>query len=298
MKTVIRPIANSVHHCFGCLDDSKSVESKLFEFLFSRPANSKNKQRYGGPVRCMKVLRAYFLVVVVFVFSACNIDEKSTNQDKNSKLDTSQILLVNGKNASRCELAKVFNLLAGCHPAVIGVNFVFKGKKNRFCDSLLVSSVASSNPVLLTESFDGKLLSKSFNELIEVAHSSSFTGIDLGSDGPSLYSTMTDINGGWYLTFPILVALEDIGRNDSLLSTKLFRDPKTINLRFVENDFVVCPYDSLAAIPCDSIRSKIVLIGYLGPDQFDLVNVKKGNQIATCYATLALANIILELIEK
>src|ERR1700754_4148849 len=63
----------------------------------------------------------------------------------------SGIVLINAGERNRCELGELIQRISKCNPKVVGINFLFIGNKDVYCDSTLRTSMIDSDKVVLIE---------------------------------------------------------------------------------------------------------------------------------------------------
>ncbi len=107
------------------------------------------------------ILSAFFLWIVSFLLINISILNPFTNafkdfsfldiyysEEMEAKNPSKDIIIINIEKRDRFELYQLINHIKQFKPKVIGLDIIFKDRKDPFVDSLLVSAVADKNIIL------------------------------------------------------------------------------------------------------------------------------------------------------
>jgi CHASE2 domain-containing sensor protein len=255
----------------------------------------------------------YLLLLLFLVLSCSKSHQVSPGLDDNNVKDLGiddtisldaddiPIVLFNMADLGRGEISQMIQAINKCEPKVIGLKTIFQGVKLPKDDSLLVAIIRESNKIVL------------FTEVTEddefVSSDEKFSDYALGN-GTLTLGTVDDVTitsyvpvfegkHGQSFAFPLMLAR--IYANEE---TRMFFKSIVINRHYEidftrhQDQFIQFEYKDLKSLPCDAIRGKIALIGYLGPE--DISNYytpldKNGNKT---YTTVIIANIVLTILDK
>ncbi|MBX2965988.1 MAG: CHASE2 domain-containing protein [Cyclobacteriaceae bacterium] len=224
-----------------------------------------------------------------------DVSQKITFQHQKTKIK--ELVLVNARDANRCEMGSIIQLISSCNPKVIGVNFLFIGDKNAYCDSILLESIKKADNVMLIEGFENGQHAKSESKFKEVSFLSALNGF-LQNDSGKVdgYYSLIDHRGKWEVSFPFLLALQYDKSKSAELSSTLSPVKHPIKIYHELSEFEI--FDNyIETTNCAIFENRIVLIGYLGPKYEDIFEVvasgKSGERV---YGTVILANMLLDIL--
>jgi len=200
-------------------------------------------------------------------------------------LDTN-IILVNAGNLTREEIARQLTTLNKYHPKVIGVDLLFKDKKDEYGDSLLMLALHENKNTVLPFSINstGKEVKPSFIR-INPFFGTFYSGyIDLCGDSVSTvreFYPFLKFNNDKYISFDAkIIELFDLNAFNYL--KKRNRLKERINYTGNTKNFIY--FDSVDVINCPEqlsiIKNKIVLLGY-----FNLANNGKRSSFEDIHFT-------------
>jgi CHASE2 domain-containing sensor protein len=240
----------------------------------------------------MKIFSTLFCIVLLVIGCKRNVINKVY---ESAPVDKKMIVLVNVPRVNRCEISRLVDVISACDPKIIGINFTFRNDTNPKCDSSLQNSISISNKVILTDSHQ----EGSINKFSDYALLSGQSGIALDEDNVAeAYYRLTDLKVRYGFSFPFHIAIQyvdDKAVELSRLSTPL-EYPIVIYYRL--EDFDKIDFDKLSNVDCNLIKDKIVLLGYLGPEDEDLIKTHVTNSSSDkTYSTVIIANVILDILK-
>ncbi len=219
---------------------------------------------------------------------------KSKNDIGDSRLN--EIILIK-TTGERCAVGQLINSLAKCSPKLIGVNYLYVGKKGNNCDTLLWTAIEQSKKVILIEGFEEGEHVTSDNDFKDVAMFSSVTGLAQSDDGVTdFYYRISDHDGKWSYSFPFHVALQFDKKKASQLASKSF--PKDYPIKFYKKleDFKVFTPSDIEN-HCSEITGKIILIGDLETEE-NIFKTRTTNKSSDqTFGTVIIANVILDILK-
>lgn len=246
------------------------------------------------------------LVVVpsLIILSCCSTKPKEIPSEQNyisplQKTKSSQIVLVNAGESNRCQIGELVQEISKCNPKAIGINFLFLGEKDSHCDSVLRASIINSDKVVLVEGFEDGHHVQSSKQFTDVAFLTGLIGFIQNKNGiTDRYYRLIDYRGKWELSFPFLLALQVNKGRSAELSSKVTPQEYPIKFYYQLDEFNVFDYNTDFTRERSLIEDKIVIIGYLGPTQEDILKTPvRENSSATTYGSVILANIILDILK-
>ncbi len=220
------------------------------------------------------------------------------------------IVLVNIEQKNRFQIAQLIRKINQEKPKVVGVDVMFREKKDSYADSLLSIQLLKNNVVTTKAFISNELLEND----IQFKTNNAFLGysnINFNNDSGVIrtFEGLKKINNEQHVSFPTLIALKYLDKNLSFFEKKI-QDPIQINYSGSLNNFINYSYDEFINTPDVSfIKDKIVLVGYLGTPHkhpFDIEDafftplnpISTGKSTPDMYGVVLHANIIQMLIDQ
>lgn len=234
------------------------------------------------------------LIGVLILLTGCTtkVQERKKGDSK-----VQEIVIVNVGRIDRCEIGALINAISKCNPKVIGINLLFTEERNRRCDSILQKSIHDSGKIVLVEGFQGGHPVKSIMKFSKTAYNGGHNGFLTDDAGVvTSYERLIDHEGKWALTFPFLIALQYNKDRAAELSSKITAEEYPLVLYHDKDSLTIVDQASVLT-NCDALHEKLVIVGYLGPDDEDLVTTKiSGRSVEKTYATVVQANNVLDIL--
>lgn len=199
------------------------------------------------------------------------------NKNEGTPFDN-RIIIVNIGNADRIGLAGMIEKIRAAKPKVIGLDVVFHAAQEPIPDSLLRNMIQTTPNLVIASYINWK--DKNNNEQ-EKENTGYFGAVSnnrgyanfIGEDGGTIrtFSPSEQINGKKCLSFPIAI----LSIADQQLVTKLEKRKKefeVINYSRKEEQYMIIDGTALLEdnIAPDFLKNKIVLMGYINPDPFNV----------------------------
>ncbi len=217
------------------------------------------------------------------------------SKENGSGSSTNDVVLINS-TGERCEIGRLISSLMKCNPKVIGVNFLYEGKKGIACDTLLRSAIKKSGKVILVEGFRNEEHVTSDNDFKEVSMFSCVSGLVQSHDGVTdYYYRISDNDEKWRYSFPFHLALQYDKSKAPQLASK--SHPKYYPINFYKQlaDFKVFDPSDIAN-NVNEFEGKIVLIGDLESDE-DLIKSRVTDKSSSqSFATVISANVVIDIL--
>jgi CHASE2 domain-containing sensor protein len=196
------------------------------------------------------------------------------------------IILVNTGRAGRVEISEALDRLAKCRPKVVGINFVFSDRQKSSSDLRLAKSIKASGNIVLVSLLRDQDIISSDSLFVSSALGEGIIHYGVEEDGSvSKHVLYTSVGDNLVWSFPTaLASFFDIGNSDHIMRSAQGNQFYKINY---QNDFKVV--DINEEFDCTLFSDKIVLVGYLGPDNKDLYLTSFGQRR---YSTWILANCV------
>jgi CHASE2 domain-containing sensor protein len=251
----------------------------------------------------MNANNIYIFIIGFTVLIGCITrphETKATSEnvkDDNLQTEIDDIVLVNAGESTRCQLGELISSISQCKPKSIGLNLLLPEERDHVCDSILRQSIITSDKVILVEDYDenGELI-KSNKIFYDQAFLSGSTGLTQTSDGAvDYYYRLIDDQGKWSLTFPFLLSLQYDKKRAAELSSKVTRLEYPVIFYHAREDFQILDGKNIES-DCHLLANKIVLIGYLGPDEENMFQSNGKNSPGKAYGTVITANIVLDIL--
>ena len=245
------------------------------------------------------------IVLLILALSSCGVrqaeDEKKSDsiQKENAKTKLDEIVLVNIDQSNRCEIGNLISFLSSCNPKAIGVNLLFSSEREYKCDSALRQSIIDSDKVILVEGYKSGKHIKSIDKFSDVSYLTGLTGLIESDTGIiDYYYRQTDVKGRWAYSFPFLLALQYDKNRGSELAAKSTPEDYPIVLYHDLNSFRMIEAETSDVANCNLLNKKIVIIGYLGPEDKDSFFAKGTENLSNkAYGTVIIANVVLDILQ-
>lgn len=179
------------------------------------------------------------------------------------------IVIVNIEQAGRADIAAMIELIDAKNPKVIGVDVLFDHKKDSTADALLAKQFATNKRLVGVYNFNGHLNKGYFYDQTLAKGFANFVGEEEGVIRHVMPSVKDDHQE--YTAFALQVVKKaNEGSYNELLARKKLTE--TINYSRNADKYVVV--DGMAMLNNDIdaavLANKIVLIGYVGANSFDI----------------------------
>jgi hypothetical protein len=99
----------------------------------------------------MIMARKMTCLIFFVIISSCGMRHHGKLRTKDI---INEIVLINGGNYDRCKMGELITSISNCHPKVIGLDFLFIGRKVGKCDSILELAIRDSEKVVLSEGYE------------------------------------------------------------------------------------------------------------------------------------------------
>jgi hypothetical protein len=215
------------------------------------------------------------------------------------------IILVNYKTADRATIAKGIQAINKCNPKIIGVNALFIEPRDATGDTLLAQAMKANKNIVLASNgnFDnvhttGDSLINSNSIFVRNSLAEGLVHYGFKNDLVTSHLPYRSVGDNLVWSFPITIACY----YDMELSTGFmnkFAGNTYYEIQFYRNlnNFKVLDIDKLDQVTCDDLEGKIVLIGYLGQTNEDILGIPSSDH-GQMYSTVIAANIILNLLNN
>jgi len=236
--------------------------------------------------------------VLVLLFSCVKRNDPASDGIEGHDVENS-IVLMNLGHYGRDSLTLLVNTLSKCNPKVIGLNVRFKVFRANKEDTLLAQSFQNSGKVVLADALIEDHISESHYFFSSKVRDHGVLIFAENEDSVATdYMQIYEDNHGQRLNFPFLLAVEvDHDHCKEKFENFLINRDVKITYRKRLSDFKILDGKNIS---CEDVEDKIVLIGFLGPENDDLyktpLTYKDGNQGADTWGTVIAANIILDLL--
>jgi len=228
--------------------------------------------------------------------------------------EVNNIQLINLGEGDRAYIARVINQVNSCSPAVIALDITFATyDSTSINDSLLLTSISTSNTILAARYKMGTIYDVHSN-FLDSAYDCGYAQVEVDEDNYVIdfsiyekkYKSLYEKNHGAKKIFHF--AYKIANEFDSIAAAKYLKDtvhPRTpIVISRLTDQFNIHDYQDLD-FPCDDLRGKIVILGYLGPTNEDKhttyarYHTKKyyGTNEPDMYGPIIVANQILMILE-
>lgn len=231
----------------------------------------------------------------LFLACAAVLVSCENSKTSDSKIETEKdesVLLFNTSEFSRSEIANFITQIDNCGPVVIGLTDIFDGLNNREEDSLLAKAIMDSKKVVLSADIapeTDKSLIRSHNLFVGAAKAQGVTSYLQNENGiVDTFIPLYQDSEGQETNTSFSLFFEYASKKAAILFEKL-----NVNERYslLFKDKRIFPVIDPKKISCEEIKGKIVIMGYLGPDKENMVNVEtdEGDQLQI-YVPILIAN--------
>lgn len=227
-------------------------------------------------------------------------EEYPVNQD---------IILINVEHRDRFELAELLSLLQKQQPKAIGVDLIFKDRKEEFSDSLLKIQLNKPNVINSYAYVSGNLVER--HPYFKVNNTSEgYSNINFDRDEGVVRRVHFQQNNFKNLGFSVAIAKQAFPKNEFETLKPKINKSKRIKYFGNQNHFLTFGFDEVLASKSHPVmKDKILLLGYLGVplnNVFDvedkhftpLNEVAVGKSIPDMNGVVIHANILEMLIKK
>ena len=182
------------------------------------------------------------------------------------KNPSKDIIIINIEKRDRFELYQLINHIKQFKPKVIGLDIIFKDRKDPFVDSLLVSAVADKNIILSKAYVEGNwvynhsLFKSEFNQV-------GYTNINFDRTNNVIRTFQGEkiIMDKTHYALSTQILKKYINDDSSLYLDKLLLNkPNYIDYLGNMDSFLTFSYEESFENDLSIIKDKIVLLGYLG----------------------------------
>lgn len=207
------------------------------------------------------------------------------------------VVLVNASEYNRSELAEILTNLKPCEPAVVAIKLLFVERRGEE-DHKLASAIKKCERVILAENFDAHGRSVKSNPIfLDSALSSGIVSGFLDEDGVfTEFEPLYEDYQGKKDSFAAEIAFAFFPTSDLYTKFHIQESRPVTYVRDLDNFKLIDPTN----FRCEDVRDKIVIIGYLGPDDSEnhitALDMVKGNNTKT-YTTVTIANEVLNILD-
>ncbi len=222
--------------------------------------------------------------VLIVILVSCESRKPET-----SAVRDPDIVLVNARKNDRLSLAKLFDRISSCKAKVVGVNLLL-GDRNDSVDSTIASSIQTIHNVVFVSFYQND---KYFGSDSLFQKSGVGEGLlELGVDGDQVTKQMVFISIGDELrwSFPMMVA--GYFDPDVALATMQRGSNDYYEITYGNNDFSTLDIND-PSWSCNEVADKILLVGFLGPEQEDMFPIRGGEMR---YSTWIIANCVRDIL--
>ncbi len=185
------------------------------------------------------------------------------------------IVLVNVNRLERSEIAKLINKLKAQKPSVIGIDVIFKQKKDSMGDQALAQSLQGSNMVVAYEVTNTEVV-KSTSAIVSTEHKNAYSNFSFDPETTVVRNFQGYRKNGERIEVAFGTAISKMflkNKWQEHWEAYLLKE-RPINFKGNRDNFLVLEYQdvmNLKEIPL--VKDHIVLLGYLGDElhhEFDL----------------------------
>lgn len=219
------------------------------------------------------------LLLPVISFFAYFIYKFERLEDKHILLtegEVDKIRLINVGEGDREYIANVLNQINSCDPVVIAVDLLFATYDSTTVDTLLLNSIAASKATLSTRYYMGTTYDV-HSKYLEAAYDYGYAEVEseegyvsyfnlYEKEYKDLYEKNHGVSRIFHFAYRIASAFDSVAATKFLQKSPQSRTPFIISR--LTDQFKIYDYQDLY-FPCDDIRDKIIILGYLGPTNED-----------------------------
>jgi CHASE2 domain-containing sensor protein len=245
----------------------------------------------------MQIKHAFFFVLFVGLVGCSSCQNKKVIKElAQTNQKDSDIILFNIRNDSRAEIADLLSGIENCHPLVIGIDVIFSKTGLPEEDSLLRQSIVDSSSILAYRLDSTGLILGSNASIKKINAKEGF--IDLNRTDGIVYgfTPIRILNGKKYNSFALQIVHQ--WKPDFQAKVVENKSMPILFQRKIEQFNSYVKEDLQDEKICNSLKGKVVLVGFLGPGEEDKQLTPLGqkgrypNQIPDMYGLVIQANAI------
>ncbi len=201
-------------------------------------------------------------------------------QDAETKEFEEKIVLINSGKPDRKELAMILNRIRPYHPKAVGIDILLEGRKDSTIDSILVESIKKTPNLVLANklgTYDNKDKIFKVDNFVDsifsnISHNGFVNFVSKDNFTVRLFSPEGKTKNGIEKAFATAI----VSLTDSIAAQKLSgRNNKTERINYITNINSYVQFDKSQVLDTSldlsfAFKDKIVLIGYLGSDEWNL----------------------------
>lgn len=256
------------------------------------------------------VLFMMFLHIHIFdpfekAFEDFSFTDIYTSQNFKENNVTNKIVLINIENYDRAKIAEAINKIALSNPKVIGLDIIFRDKKDLIKDSILHHSLQKNKNIVSAYILEDKKTVSS-NPYFKTTETG-FINFDQNDAVLRDFTGIKRHDNKIYYAFPVRV-LKSAGLLNNITENKL---ENALKINYFGNHNSFLTFDLSEVISSDKIpalRNSIVLFGYMGTPTGNIYDIQDkhftplnskfaGKSIPDMYGIVVHANIIKMLID-
>lgn len=232
------------------------------------------------------------------------------NFNSNNEINK-DIVLVNIEQRNRFELSQLIESISNSNPKVIGLDIIFRDKKESFSDSILANVINQEN--IITSYIIEKDNIITNHNIFNDKQESGFVNFNFDNKTSIIrgFKGIVSKNNVDYFSFPTIISKKVLGTKfESNNYIKKLKNQLSIKFYGNLDSFINFDFDELMALEDKSIlNNKIVLLGYIGTptgNKYDvedkhftpLNKVTAGKSIPDMFGVVIHANILHMLINN
>lgn len=244
-------------------------------------------------------------------FEDFSLSDLYTAKDFKEMTPTKDIILINIKHADRLEIAKTIEIISKQNPKVIGLDIIFKERKDPQIDSILRSAMTMTKNLVTPFYFDGDQMVTNDNYFLTENQSKGYINLNFNS-GKSVvrdFEGVMSVKDSVYFGFATQLAIKS-GKLKESSARDVLKDKLLINYTGKTNSFLTFDIeDILANKQIPALKDAIVIMGYLGTptnNQYDVEDKfftplnpnYTGKSVPDMYGVVIYANILKMIITK
>jgi hypothetical protein len=248
----------------------------------------------------------YRVIFFLGVLLACRPENGRIKLDSNGNPEIDKtIALVNYKTVDRASIARAIRTINECNPKIVAVSARFLEYRDPEGDSLLSQAIRFKKNVILASGGNfqrvlttGDRLVRSQSRFTEGCLAEGLVHYGFKNDEIVSFEPYRSVGDEVVWSLPISVAsYYDTSLADDFMYKFVGNTYYYIHFSRNIDSFQIFDIDNLDNLACETLADKIVLLGYLGPDDEDLLMIDS-NDDKKMYGTVIQANIILNLLEN
>lgn len=238
------------------------------------------------------------ILIIGVIFNDCTTrDNKNEIQEETI---SDQIVLFNLGDTGRQEIATAIDRINGCSPKIIAINAIFEDNSHSWSDSVLLNSIIEAKNVILVSNLMDNKLVNSDSIFLKGSMAQGVLNYGFTEERVSKYKTYLSWNNQLLWSFPVTIASYfDLDLSERVMNETKANQFYKIKFYSTNVNYKSISIDELEKSDCKDIKDKIILIGYLGPNEDDLYPIDdKGNSNKKVYSTIIIANIISSILKN